>query len=134
MGQTAQERGRDFEREWAKRVGARQHKGSGNYYLQPLDASNRARYLWSCKHTDNEVIRITLDDIREVVRAVDGPGGLGGETQPVMALSINGEQFVLQRANEWLDEHTEDAKVEFIKPDKQTERLARRNVSPLFRE
>jgi hypothetical protein len=133
MGQ-AQDKGRDFEVRWAKRVGAEKHKGSGNYYLRPLDASNRARYLWSCKHTDKESIRISIDDIDEVIRAVEGPGGIGGETQPAMALSINGREFVLQRASDWLDEHTKDATVEFIKPDKETEKLAKRNTSPLFRE
>jgi len=131
---TEQDDGRDFEVRWAKRVGAEKHKGSGNHYLRPLDASNRARYLWSCKHTGKESIRITLDDIKEIVRAIDGPGGIGGSIQPVMALSINGEEFVLQRADDWLDEHTEDAKVEFIQSDKQADRLAKRNTSPLFRE
>lgn len=134
MGRTAQEKGRDFERRWARKVGAKAHKGSGNYYLWRLDASNKARYLWSCKHTDNKAIRITLDDIREVINAVEGPGGIGGNTKPIMAISINEEEFVLQRANDWLDEHTEGAKVQFIKPDKEAEKIATRNTSPLFRE
>jgi hypothetical protein len=51
-----------------------------------------------------------------------------------MALSIAGQEFVLQRADDWLDEHTEDAKVEFIKPDKEAEKIAKRKTSPLFRE
>jgi hypothetical protein len=51
-----------------------------------------------------------------------------------MALSIAGEEFVLQRANDWIEEHKEDAEIKFIKPDKSEERLAKRKTSPLFRE
>lgn len=131
---TSQERGREFEKQWAKRIGARPQKGSGNHWLWRLDAENRGRYLWSCKHTDKESIAVRLEDFREVEYAVEGPGGIGGDTQPIMALSINGEQFVLQRADDWIAEHTEEAQVEFIKPDKHTERLAKRNTSPLFRD
>jgi len=50
-----------------------------------------------------------------------------------MAISIDGREYVLQPALHWLDEHTEDAKVEFIKPTKQDERIAKRKTSPLLR-
>lgn len=125
---TSQDRGREFERRWAERVGASHHSGSGNFYLWRLDASNRGRYLWSCKHTDSEAIRLTIGDILEVEKAAVSEG-----VAPVMAISINGHEYVLQPAQQWLDEHTEGAKVEFIKPTKHDERLAKRKTSPLFR-
>jgi hypothetical protein len=50
-----------------------------------------------------------------------------------MAISIAGSEYVLQPADQWLDEHTEDAKVTFIEPTKQAERLEKRKTSPLFR-
>lgn len=51
-----------------------------------------------------------------------------------MAISVGGREYVIQPAQDWIDEHTKDADVQFIKSDKQTERVAKRKTSPLFRE
>ncbi len=130
---TAQDRGREFEKRWAKKVGANQQKGSGNYYLWRQDAENRGRYLWSCKHTDGKSYRLQLEDIDEVIDAVEGPGGSGNETVPAMAISIAGREFVLQRADDWISDHTEQPD-SFIKPDKSAERRQLRNTPGLLRE
>lgn len=125
----AQGRGRDFERRWAKQIGGQLSKGSGNYYLWRLDVRSRSRYLWSLKHTDKESFRLTLDDIREVEKVAINEG-----VAPVMAISIRGREYVLQPAQDWIDEHKESAEAKFIKPDKAEERIAKRKTSPLFRE
>jgi hypothetical protein len=53
---------------------------------------------------------------------------------PVMAISISGREYVLQPAQDWIDEHTEDADVKFIKTSKEEEKIAKRKTSPLFRD
>jgi hypothetical protein len=126
---TSQDRGRDFEGRWAKRIGGQVSKGSGNYYLWRLDVRSRSRYLWSLKHTDKESFRLTYSDIREVETAAISEG-----VQPVMAISIGGREYVLQPADDWIQEHTQEADVKFIKPDKSEERIAKRKTSPLFRD
>ena len=130
---TPQDRGRAFEAEWAAKVGAKPQKGSGNYYLWRLDVENRGRYLWSCKHTDGKSYRLRIEDIDEVIEAVEGPGGVGGETIPAMAISIGGRVFCLTRAEDFIEEHTQEAEA-FIKPDKSAERRQLRKTPGLLRE
>ena len=69
---SAQERGYEWDRELARRIGGKAHKGSGNRPYQVLDASVGSLVI-SGKHTDAESMRLTAGVVDEATRAVLGP-------------------------------------------------------------
>lgn len=123
---------KEFELSWAKRLGAKRQPGSGNYYLWKQDVESRSNVLWSLKHTDKDAFRLTLKDLNEVISAVEGPGGIGGNTQPAMAVSLNGREFVIQRAEDYISDHETESR--YISPSKTTTRIANRKLPKLLRE
>jgi hypothetical protein len=86
---TPQLRGRDFEKEHAKRLQSEHHKDSGAAWWRKLDVDGH-RILWSNKYTEKDSIRITSKDIDEMVDAVYAPGGPGPDHTPAMAARMAG--------------------------------------------
>lgn len=129
---TPQEKGYEFERDWAEIFGVKPVKGSGSLWYLKLDVGT-SHVLFSCKHTDHQSFRVTKDLMREAVTAINGPGGSGGETEPGLAISVDGEIFVVQRAGDWLRGRTEEG-MAFIKPDKGEAKRRRSKVPSMMRD
>lgn len=129
---TPQQRGRDFEEEFSKRTGAKQQPGSGNQHFALMDNEHVGKILWSLKYTDFDSFRLTKDDLKEVQNAVNGPGGVGGDTLPAMAININGLEVTIFIGDSYLKLLEEDVK--FIKPDKTTERVFRASIPSIMRD
>lgn len=89
MGMTPQEKGREYERELAARLGAKEVPGSGATPFRKLDVEGSS-FLVSAKHTDHDSFRLTRSDLREARTAVSGAGGVGGDFHPLMVLRVGG--------------------------------------------
>lgn len=77
---TAQERGRELEREVAKLLGADLVPGSGAFFSK-MDVQGQG-VLWSAKHSDSEHVKVNHHLFDECLAAIHGPGGLGGSYYP----------------------------------------------------
>lgn len=131
-GETPQDAGRRFERFWASLFGVKPIKGSGALWYAKLDVGDGS-ILWSCKHTDAESFRITKDLMREVQTAIAGPGGVGGDTIPGLAVSVDGEAYVTLRAEDFL-RLFKTAGTGYIEPSKGEAKRARSRLPALLRE
>lgn len=111
-GQTPQERGYDFEKVFGEALGIKPTPGSGNLWFAKMDLASSS-LLISCKHTDAASFRVTRNHLREV------QAECSGEQEPVLAVSIRGEVYVVQRAGDWLENMTGDVEVQTrIEPSK----------------
>lgn len=99
--QEAQQAGRDWEKRFAKLVGAELVPGSGSAWYAKLDV-NGISVLWSLKWTGKETFTVTKSLVREAVHAVDAPGGVGGGVLPGVAIEVDGESFVMFRASDFV--------------------------------
>lgn len=84
---TPQQRGREFEIEFAHMFGGEPVPGSGSTPRFKLDV-DQITILWSLKHTDDESIRLKAEDFREALAGAEGPGSRS--VIPAMALRIGG--------------------------------------------
>jgi hypothetical protein len=101
VGATPQEAGRRFEKFFADLLGVKPVKGSGNLWYAKLDVGDN-NMLVSCKHTDSESFRVHKHLMKEAQEAINGPGGIGGDAIPALAVSVQGETFVTLRAEDML--------------------------------
>lgn len=129
---TAHEKGYAFEEQWAAIFGTKPTKGSGALWWLKMDVGT-SHVLFSCKHTDHQSFRVTKDLFRELIDAISGPGGIGSESEPALAISVDGEIFVVQRADDWVRGRTEDG-MGFIRPDKGTEKRRRAKLPAMLRD
>ncbi len=89
MDREAIEAGRDFERDFAKRIGGQLVPGSGNKWFAKLDVANVGVLLWSLKHTDLTTFPLSQSIIDEAVTAItDVSSGEGGSIIPGIAVEI----------------------------------------------
>lgn len=128
---TPQNRGRDFENEWAERLGTTPQRGSGNLWYAKMDVGD-GTILWSCKHTDADSFRVNKELISEVQRAINGPGGIGGDAIPGAAIQAGGEAYVVLRADDFLRLAQEEVK--HVRPSKAEEKRVRSRIPNLLRE
>lgn len=124
---TAQEKGYDFEKEFGAALGVKPTKGSGNQWFAKMDLGDSS-ILVSCKHTDAESFRLTAAHMREVQAACVG------EQEPVEAISVRGEVYVVQRLGDWLAARSKPAEAAFIKPGKSAVKRATAKVPALLRQ
>lgn len=108
-GESSQAHGSRWERAWAKMFGVDPQKGSGSLWYAKLDVADGS-ILWSLKHTDAASFRVTTDLMHEVQSAISGSGGVGGDTIPGLAISVQGEPFVVLRAGDFMRMVTQDVK------------------------
>lgn len=130
-GESPQKRGRRFEKFWAALFGVKPVKGSGALWYAKLDVSD-ASILWSCKHTEDKSFRVSKELMSEAEEAVLGQGGVGGETIPGIATSVDGEVFVTLRAEDFLRLFQTEGK--WIPRSKGEEKRARSRIPSLLRE
>ena len=130
-GETPQKAGRRFEAAWAELFGVKPVRGSGSLWYAKLDV-NDASILWSCKHTDNQSFRISRELMAEAQHAILGQGGMGGETIPGIATSVDGEVYVTLRADDFLRIFQQEGK--WIPKSKGEEKRARSRIPSLLRD
>src|SRR5438128_688080 len=75
--------GRDFEKEFADELGLERVKASGSLWHSKLDVKGRG-ILWSLKATRRSGYTITNEDLMEMFRVTEAPGGTGAI--PAMAI------------------------------------------------
>jgi hypothetical protein len=133
-GETPQAAGRRFERFWASLFGVTPVKGSGALWYAKLDVGDGS-ILWSCKHTDAASFSITRELLREAQAAVTGPGGVGGETIPGIAVAIDGgaDVTVTLRAEDFLRLLATSARA-YIEPSRAEQKRARSQQPGLLRD
>lgn len=129
MALTPREKGLEFEKEFAKRLGGKLQPGSGNQWFAKLDVSGKS-FLWSLKYTSKESFLITRSILHEAVRAVIGPGGRGEGTYPGLAVRIVDEDYIIMRANDFYD--LVASEVEILAPTKREVKMRQGNV-PTFK-
>lgn len=117
-----QDIGGEFEKRFAKRIGGTIVPGSGNQWFAKLDVGSKS-FLWSLKATAKESFRLTRGMLHETLRAIVGPGGKGGDTIPGMAVSIQGEEYVVLQLDDFLTIVREDVKL--VPPTKREEQRGR---------
>lgn len=128
---TPQDRGRDFEKRWAERMGSEPTPGSGNKWYAKQDVADGS-VLWSCKSTDAASFSVTKDLMREVVQAINGQGGVGGGVIPGIALDVSGDEFVVLRAEDYIRMVTEQ--VAYLRPSPGEAKRQRGSVPSLLRD
>lgn len=107
---TPQGRGYSFEKIFGDALGMKPTKGSGNQWFAKMDLGG-SQILISCKHTDAQSFRVEKRHLSEIQRACSG-----GQ-EPALAIDVDGEVYVLQRAGDWMAARTEDS-TKFIQPQK----------------
>lgn len=127
-----QDLGRLFEGEFSKDVGGRLQINSGAVWYSKLDVSDN-KFLWSCKRTNNKSFSLKQADIKEVVDAVEGPGGEGIETIPAIAIRIGSPEYdmVALRKEDFLRLMTQEVK--YIEPSKHEAKRQRSQIPKLMR-
>ena len=115
------DRGKAFERRWAKMIGGRIQPGSGDGATVKLDVRGDS-VLWSCKATKHQSFSLTKALLEEAVRATHGPGGHGA--RPGVAVELgDGTVIAVMPAEEMVQMMTEDEP--FVVSDKAAARKAR---------
>lgn len=132
LSKTEQEKGRQFESEFASEFGGKLQPGSGNTPFYKLDVEGKA-VLNSLKYTaeKNKSIRILQSDLDEVNEAVYGIGGLGGEFTPALSFKLGGETYTLIKTHDLVKLLQQN--IEIFAPPKNSERKAKANTTALDR-
>lgn len=123
---TPQEMGRLFEKVWATLLGVKPQPGSGNQWFAKMDVAD-SQILWSLKYTEKESFSLNKKVMREVEDAVTGT------TIPGLATSIDGEQYVTLRADDFV-RLCRSGDYKYIVPTKAEQKRSRSKVPSLFRE
>jgi len=127
--QAAMQYGRDWEVDFAKKLGAELVQGSGNQWHAKLDVDGTG-ITWSLKSTlRGESYEMTGEEMDEAVlacRAIGGPG-----TIPGMAFRIQGYDIVAMRASDLLVVLSQPA--EYGVPESKAEARRRRAMTPSAR-
>ncbi len=133
-GEKPQKTGRRFETFWASLFGVKPVKGSGSLWYAKLDVADGGSIMWSCKHTDDKSFRLSKELMREAQDAVLGQGGVGGETIPGLAVSVDGEVFVTLRAEDFLSLFQKGDNGKWIPKSKGEEKRARSKIPSILRD
>lgn len=132
-GEKPQKTGRRFEAFWASLFGVEPVKGSGSLWYAKLDVKD-ASILWSCKHTDDASFRLSSELMSEAQQAILGQGGIGGDTIPGIATSVQGDVYVTLRAEDFLRLMQEEGAGKWIPKSKGEEKRARSRIPSILRD
>lgn len=91
---TPQQEGIAFEKRFSKKYESDRVPGSGNGVFYKMDSKN-SKFLWSLKYTSKKSYSFKKEDFEEVKNEVYGPGGIGLEYVPAMAIELEGEAYCL---------------------------------------
>lgn len=131
-GDSAQKTGYRFEKWWARIFGVEPTRGSGNQWYAKLDVADGS-ILWSLKSTDAESFRLTKALMREVQDAITGPGGIGGDVIPGIAVAVDQEPYVVLRAEDFMRLAQSD-EIKYMRPTKANQKRARAKMTALERQ
>lgn len=124
--------GNAFERKLSGLLQGRVQPRSGGGYWAKLDVRGRG-ILASCKATKNASFPVNEPLFAEIDAEINAPGGLGGDTIGILAIEVRGEVFVVQRAEDWVNLHTNDD-VQKLDASKVEARRRAARVPSLMRE
>ena len=127
---TPQEEGRAFETRFSRKYGGQEVPRSGAGIYHKLDVRDN-KFLWSLKYTSKESFSITQKIWDEVHNEVYGPGGLGLDYMPALAVELEGETYAFMKMDDLVDLLETDVKV--FKAEKKKETRARAAVPRLLR-
>lgn len=128
---TPQNKGREWESIWATKISGNSVPGSGNKFYNLLDVRGK-RITWSCKWTESPSIVLYRSTLSEAIDSVDGPGGMGTNRMPGLAIRLEGyEDFVILRADDFLELMTEKP---IIPADKAAIRRAAARIPELLKD
>lgn len=130
MSKTAQEKGRDFESRFAAKYDGKEQPGSGNGIYHKLDVKD-SKFLWSLKWTSKKSFSFKSEDFKEVKDEVYGPGGLGAEYVPGMAVELEGEEYAILRMQDLVGLMKQDVKV--FEPSEKEIKRSKASVPKLLR-
>lgn len=126
MKRTSNEIGNDTEEKAAKILGGSRVKQSGGGHFWKCDIKDRGRFIWSCKGTEKDYIRVTKDMLREVQQAARGVIGTGDGYRAGMILEMGGKMYALTEIEDFAEIITSDpGSVTYIEPSKAAQRLSR---------
>jgi hypothetical protein len=134
-----QDIGSQFEQVFSDKYNVDKVKASGALPFWKLDA-DAGRILFSLKATSNESFRVTKKDLDEANNAIIGPGGVGGDTIPGMAICLveneqptaNDPMYAVVPMDDLVRLLEERAEV--FRASKKRERFARASVPELLRK
>jgi hypothetical protein len=126
-----QQEGRNFEGRFKKTYRGNKQPGSGNGVFYKLDIKD-SKFLWSLKWTSKKSFSIKSEDFKEVNDEVYGPGGLGIEYVPGLALELEGEVYAVVKMNDLSRLLEEGVKV--YAPDKNAQKRAKAKIPSLLRQ
>jgi hypothetical protein len=126
------EEGNKFEKFFSQLTGSELVKGSGNKWYALLDADGIGQILWSLKWTSKKSFDLTDSLIDEMVEAVDGPGGRGGNTIPALGVGLQGEVLAVFRVQDLMRVLSEERAL--FRPSKGDVKKSLAQVPELLRE
>jgi len=127
---TPQQEGVEFEKRFAAKFKGALVPRSGAGIYHKLDVRD-SKFLWSLKYTSKKSFSITQKIWDEVHDEVYGPGGLGLDFMPGLAIELEGETYAFLKMDDLVDLLESDVKV--FKADKKTEKRALAAVPRLLR-
>jgi hypothetical protein len=128
---TPQQEGINFEKRFSKKYQSERVPGSGNGVFYKMDSKN-SKFLWSLKHTSKKSYTFKSDDLKEVQKEVYGPGGIGLDYVPAMAIELEGEVYCLLLIDDMVKLLEQNIKV--YNTDKAREKRERAKTPRLLRE
>lgn len=111
MSRSTKEIGDELELRAERTLGGEQVKQSGGGKFWKLDVKSGIgllRFVWSCKNTDKDYIRITKDQLREAREAARGMRGSGDGYTAGMVIGVDGEAFALIQLDDFAEILTAD--------------------------
>ena len=125
----AQKDGLAYEERLADLLSAKLQPGSGNQWYALLDLDT-VEILFSLKHTGKTSLSVTRYILREAIQAATGLGKRGAI--PCVATDIDGEDFIILRANDFAKLMEEEVK--FVKPSRAEEKRQRAAIPEVLRK
>jgi hypothetical protein len=128
---TPQQEGTEFEKRFSDKYNGTRQPRSGAGIYHKLDVRD-SQFLWSLKWTgDNKSFRFLASDFKEVNDEVYGPGGIGIEYTPGLAVELKGEVYAILKMDDLVGMLEQDVKV--FAADPATEKRAKSKVPSLLR-
>jgi hypothetical protein len=127
---TPNEIGESTEKKAAAATGGSRVTQSGGGRFYKLDIRDGMRFIWSCKGTDKDFIRVTASMLREAMRAARGMQGTGDGVRPgiIIEMEDSGELWAMVPLDDLVEAYTGVAEAA-ITPSKGRQRLQRISAS-----
>lgn len=128
-----QERGALFEKVFSKVISGKVQPQSGGGWRAKLDIKS-SKFLVSCKSTKHKSFSVHKDHFAELKRHLTGVGGEGdGDRMGVFAVEMDGEVYIVQRCDDWLELIT-STEAEPLKPNKTQQKRINAGTPAIMRK